>query len=93
MVATVKTQSVQHYYHQFQVVIEANPGRTMQELYLGLLNHIGVDPKVHDVPLLSKDNWESPTLGAWGAGLGSLAETAWKSDPVTYFPAGRGVEC
>ena len=56
---------LQHYY-QFQVVLKPNPPN-FQELYLGSLKHIGLDPLVHDIRFV-EDNWESPTLGAWGLG-------------------------
>ena len=56
---------LQHYY-QFQVVLKPNP-ENFQELYLGSLKAIGLDPEVHDIRFV-EDNWESPTLGAWGLG-------------------------
>ena len=56
---------LQHYY-QFQVVLKPNPP-DIQELYLGSLKAIGVDTLTHDVRFV-EDNWESPTLGAWGLG-------------------------
>ena len=56
---------LQHYY-QFQVVLKPNPP-DIQELYLGSLKAIGVDTLTHDVRFV-EDNWESPTLGAWGIG-------------------------
>ncbi len=56
---------LQHYY-QFQVVLKPNPAN-FQELYLGSLKAIGLDPLVHDIRFV-EDNWESPTLGAWGLG-------------------------
>ena len=56
---------LQHYY-QFQVVLKPNPP-DIQELYLGSLKAIGIDTLTHDVRFV-EDNWESPTLGAWGLG-------------------------
>ena len=56
---------LQHYY-QFQVVMKPNPV-DIQEKYLESLRVMGVDPLVHDIRFV-EDNWESPTLGAWGLG-------------------------
>ena len=56
---------LQHYY-QFQVVLKPNPDN-IQQLYLDSLKAIGIDTLVHDVRFV-EDNWESPTLGAWGLG-------------------------
>src|SRR5690606_16847061 len=53
-------------YYQYQVVMKPNPDN-IQELYLGSLEALGIDPKVHDLRFV-EDNWESPTLGAWGLG-------------------------
>jgi glycyl-tRNA synthetase alpha chain len=80
---------LQHYY-QFQVVLKPNPG-DMQELYLDSLNHIGVDTKVHDVRFV-EDNWESPTLGAWGLG-GEVWLNGMEVTQFTYFQQVGGVEC
>ena len=56
---------LQHYY-QLQVILKPSPD-DLQELYLKSLYAIGIDPKVHDIRLV-EDDWESPTLGAWGLG-------------------------
>ncbi|MGA8051734.1 MAG: glycine--tRNA ligase subunit alpha [Burkholderiales bacterium] len=56
---------LQHYY-QFQVVLKPSP-QNIQELYLESLADLGIDPKVHDIRFV-EDDWESPTLGAWGLG-------------------------
>lgn len=56
---------LQHYY-QFQVIIKPSP-RDIQELYLGSLKELGIDLSVHDIRFV-EDNWENPTLGAWGLG-------------------------
>ena len=56
---------LQHYY-QFQVVLKPSPDN-IQELYLDSLKALGLDPLVHDIRFV-EDNWESPTLGAWGLG-------------------------
>ena len=57
---------LQHYY-QFQVVMKPSP-LEIQEIYLDSLRHLGLDPAIHDIRFV-EDNWESPTLGAWGLGL------------------------
>jgi glycyl-tRNA synthetase alpha chain len=56
---------LQHYY-QYQVILKPNPPN-LQELYLGSLAAIGIDPLLHDIRFV-EDDWESPTLGAWGLG-------------------------
>ncbi len=56
---------LQHYY-QYQVILKPSPP-DLQELYLGSLAAIGIDPLVHDIRFV-EDDWESPTLGAWGLG-------------------------
>lgn len=53
-------------HHQYQVVLKPNPPN-LQELYLGSLAAIGIDPKVHDIRFV-EDDWENPTVGAWGLG-------------------------
>ncbi|PKM30039.1 MAG: glycine--tRNA ligase subunit alpha [Gammaproteobacteria bacterium HGW-Gammaproteobacteria-11] len=80
---------LQHYY-QFQVVLKPNPG-DMQELYLDSLKHIGIDPLVHDIRFV-EDNWESPTLGAWGLGW-EVWLNGMEVTQFTYFQQVGGVEC
>ena len=53
-------------YYQFQVMMKPPPSQ-FQELYLHSLRQLGIDPLVHDIRFI-EDNWESPTLGAWGLG-------------------------
>ncbi len=53
-------------YFQFQVIIKPSPENS-QELYIQSLEYLGIDPKEHDIRFV-EDNWESPTLGAWGVG-------------------------
>jgi glycyl-tRNA synthetase alpha chain len=53
-------------HHQYQVVLKPNPAN-LQELYLGSLEAIGIDPKLHDIRFV-EDDWENPTVGAWGLG-------------------------
>src|ERR1700743_875823 len=56
---------LQHYY-QYQVILKPNPAN-LQDLYLGSLKAIGLDPTVHDIRFV-EDDWENPTVGAWGLG-------------------------
>ena len=56
---------LQHYY-QYQVVLKPSPA-DLQDLYIGSLVALEIDPKVHDIRFV-EDDWESPTLGAWGLG-------------------------
>ncbi len=77
---------LQHYY-QYQVLIKPSPP-DLQALYLGSLQAIGVDMELHDIRFV-EDDWESPTLGAWGAGLGSVVRRH-GSVAVHVLPAGRG---
>ncbi|MFY7854479.1 MAG: glycine--tRNA ligase subunit alpha, partial [Brevundimonas sp.] len=56
---------LQHYY-QYQVILKPNPDN-LQELYLNSLKAIGIDPKLHDIRFV-EDDWENPTVGAWGLG-------------------------
>jgi glycyl-tRNA synthetase alpha chain len=55
-----------HQHHQYQVILKPNPD-DLQELYLGSLRAIGLDPTVHDIRFV-EDDWENPTVGAWGLG-------------------------
>lgn len=80
---------LQHYY-QFQVVLKPNPDN-FQELYLGSLAAIGLDPLVHDVRFV-EDNWESPTLGAWGLGW-EVWLNGMEVTQFTYFQQAGGIEC
>ena len=80
---------LQHYY-QFQVVLKPNPAN-MQELYLDSLRAIGIDPLVHDIRFV-EDNWESPTLGAWGLGW-EIWLNGMEVTQFTYFQQVGGIEC
>jgi glycyl-tRNA synthetase alpha chain len=62
-----------------------------QELYLGSLEAIGLDPKVHDIRFV-EDNWESPTLGAWGLGW-EVWLNGMEVTQFTYFQQAGGLEC
>ncbi|EGE15800.1 glycine--tRNA ligase subunit alpha [Moraxella catarrhalis] len=80
---------LQHYY-QFQVVLKPNPAN-IQELYLGSLKAIGIDTLTHDVRFV-EDNWESPTLGAWGLGW-EVWLNGMEVTQFTYFQQVGGIEC
>jgi len=55
-----------HQHHQYQVILKPNP-ENLQELYLGCLEAVGIDPRLHDIRFV-EDDWENPTVGAWGLG-------------------------
>tara|TARA_R110001599_G_scaffold353459_1_gene592581 strand:+ start:289308 stop:290270 length:963 start_codon:yes stop_codon:yes gene_type:complete len=80
---------LQHYY-QFQVVMKPSPAR-FQELYLESLAALGVDPVIHDIRFV-EDNWESPTLGAWGLGW-EVWLNGMEVTQFTYFQQAGGLEC
>ncbi|MDN3525024.1 glycine--tRNA ligase subunit alpha [Halomonas sabkhae] len=80
---------LQHYY-QFQVVMKPSPAE-LQELYLGSLKCLGIDPLVHDIRFV-EDNWESPTLGAWGLGW-EVWLNGMEVTQFTYFQQAGGLEC
>ncbi|MEL6365975.1 MAG: glycine--tRNA ligase subunit alpha, partial [Pseudomonadota bacterium] len=79
----------QHYY-QFQVVLKPSPD-DIQELYLGSLDAIGVDRSVHDIRFV-EDDWESPTLGAWGLGWEVWCD-GMEVTQFTYFQQVGGFDC
>ena len=80
---------LQHYY-QYQVVIKPSPD-DIQEMYLDSLRSIGIDPTVHDIRFV-EDNWESPTLGAWGLGW-EVWLNGMEVTQFTYFQQVGGLEC
>jgi glycyl-tRNA synthetase alpha chain len=80
---------LQHYY-QFQVVLKPST-LDIQEQYLDSLRHIGIDPAVHDIRFV-EDNWESPTLGAWGLGW-EIWLNGMEVTQFTYFQQVGGLEC
>ncbi len=80
---------LQHYY-QFQVVMKPSP-LEIQELYLGSLRMLGFDPLVHDIRFV-EDNWESPTLGAWGLGW-EVWLNGMEVTQFTYFQQVGGLDC
>ena len=79
----------QHYY-QFQVVLKPSPDN-IQELYLGSLDAIGVDRAIHDIRFV-EDDWESPTLGAWGLGWEVWCD-GMEVTQFTYFQQVGGFDC
>ena len=80
---------LQHYY-QFQVILKPSPP-DLQELYLRSLKAIGVDASLHDIRFV-EDDWESPTLGAWGLGWECWCD-GMEVSQFTYFQQVAGVEC
>jgi glycyl-tRNA synthetase alpha chain len=80
---------LQHYY-QFQVMLKPSPDN-IQELYLESLKQLGLDPLVHDIRFV-EDNWESPTLGAWGLGW-EIWLNGMEVTQFTYFQQVGGLEC
>jgi glycyl-tRNA synthetase alpha chain len=80
---------LQHYY-QFQVALKPSPDN-IQELYLGSLRYLGLDLLEHDIRFV-EDNWESPTLGAWGLGW-EVWLNGMEVTQFTYFQQVGGLEC
>jgi len=80
---------LQHYY-QFQVVLKPSPDN-IQNLYLESLKYLGIDPTIHDIRFV-EDNWESPTLGAWGLGW-EIWLNGMEVTQFTYFQQVGGLEC
>ncbi len=80
---------LQHYY-QFQVVLKPSPA-DMQDLYLNSLKSLGIDTLVHDIRFV-EDNWESPTLGAWGLGW-EVWLNGMEVTQFTYFQQVGGIDC
>ncbi len=80
---------LQHYY-QYQVIIKPSPP-DLQDLYLGSLYAISIDPRVHDIRFV-EDDWESPTLGAWGLGWEVWCD-GMEVSQFTYFQQVGGLDC
>jgi glycyl-tRNA synthetase alpha chain len=80
---------VQHYY-QFQVMLKPSP-ENIQELYLESLRVLGIDPMTDDIRFV-EDNWEAPTLGAWGLGW-EVWQNGLEITQFTYFQQVGGLEC
>ncbi len=80
---------LQHYY-QYQVILKPSP-INIQELYLDSLRILGIDPLIHDIRFV-EDNWESPTLGAWGLGW-EVWLNGMEITQFTYFQQVGGLDC
>ncbi len=80
---------LQHYY-QFQVILKPSPD-DIQEAYLESLEALGIDPKRHDIRFV-EDDWESPTLGAWGLGWEVWCD-GMEITQFTYFQQVGGIDC
>ena len=78
------------HYYQYQVILKPSPP-DLQELYLGSLGAIGIDPLRHDIRFV-EDDWESPTLGAWGLGWEVWCD-GMEVTQFTYFQQVGGFEC
>ena len=77
-------------YYQYQVLLKPNPS-DLQELYLKSLESIGISPDLHDIRFV-EDDWESPTLGAWGLGWECWCD-GMEVSQFTYFQQIAGIEC
>src|SRR5262245_14167085 len=80
---------LQHFY-QYQVILKPSPN-DLQDLYLGSLSAIGIDAKNHDIRFV-EDDWESPTLGAWGLGWEVWCD-GMEVSQFTYFQQVGGIDC
>ncbi|MBI1331028.1 MAG: glycine--tRNA ligase subunit alpha [Alphaproteobacteria bacterium] len=80
---------LQHYY-QYQVILKPSP-KNVQELYLGSVKAIGLDPALHDIRFV-EDDWENPTLGAWGLGWEVWCD-GMEITQFTYFQQVGGFDC
>jgi glycyl-tRNA synthetase alpha chain len=80
---------LQHYY-QFQVILKPSPN-DLQDLYLGSIEAIGIDSENHDIRFV-EDDWESPTLGAWGLGWEVWCD-GMEISQFTYFQQVGGIDC
>ncbi len=78
------------HYYQYQVMLKPSP-QNLQELYLGSLDAIGIDPLKHDIRFV-EDDWESPTLGAWGLGWEVWCD-GMEVTQFTYFQQMGGFDC
>ena len=78
------------HYYQYQVILKPSPPQ-LQELYLGSLAAIGIDPLLHDIRFV-EDDWESPTLGAWGLGWEVWCD-GMEVSQFTYFQQMGGFDC
>jgi glycyl-tRNA synthetase alpha chain len=76
-------------FHQYQVILKPNP-EDMQQLYLDSLEAIGIDPKLHDIRFV-EDDWENPTVGAWGLGWEVWCD-GMEVSQYTYFQQVGGLD-
>jgi glycyl-tRNA synthetase alpha chain len=76
-------------FHQYQVILKPNPA-DMQELYLGSLAAVGIDPREHDIRFV-EDDWENPTVGAWGLGWEVWCD-GMEISQYTYFQQVGGLD-
>jgi glycyl-tRNA synthetase alpha chain len=76
-------------FHQYQVILKPNPA-DMQELYLGSLAAVGIDPRMHDIRFV-EDDWENPTVGAWGLGWEVWCD-GMEISQYTYFQQVGGLD-
>ncbi|TWB82805.1 glycyl-tRNA synthetase alpha chain [Nitrospirillum amazonense] len=79
-----------HQHHQYQVILKPSPAN-VQEIYLESLRRVGIDPAQHDIRFV-EDDWESPTLGAWGLGWEVWCD-GMEVTQFTYFQQVGGIEC
>jgi glycyl-tRNA synthetase alpha chain len=77
-------------YYQYQVILKPNPP-DMQDLYLGSLKAIGLDPELHDIRFV-EDDWENPTVGAWGLGWEVWCD-GMEVSQYTYMQQVGGIDC
>lgn len=85
----INPNRLQHYY-QYQVIVKPS-SPNLQELYLESLKEIGINPTLHDIRFV-EDNWESPTLGAWGLGWEVWLD-GMEISQFTYFQQIGGIDC
>ena len=88
--AMARTPTGSAHYYQYQVMLKPSPP-DLQELYLGSLAAIGIDPLKHDIRFV-EDDWESPTLGAWGLGWEVWCD-GMEVTQFTYFQQVGGFDC
>ncbi len=88
--ATARTPNRLQHYYQFQVILKPSPDN-IQQLYLDSLAELGIDAKLHDIRFV-EDDWESPTLGAWGLGWEVWCD-GMEVTQFTYFQQVGGIEC
>ena len=90
MVVMVKNPNRGQHYYQFQVMMKPSP-LNIQDLYIDSLRVLGIDPLTDDIRFV-EDNWEAPTLGAWGLGW-EVWQNGMEISQFTYFQQVGGLEC